>query len=227
MRFRPTRTPRAKLKPESQTPGIHAREPHALLPLPFDPKKLRDISERMIVSHHENNYAGAVKNLNKVTEQIAALPADAPGFLVGGLRERELVFRNSAVLHEHYFANLGGDGRIGGGVEKAIATSWTSAARFESEFRATAQSLAGGSGWVVLALDLRSRSLGIWWSGNHSQSTAATCPLLVLDMYEHAFAIDYGAAAAKYVDAFFANANWEAVDHRLENALRASQALTQ
>lgn len=208
-----------------QTLQAAARKPHEIVPLPFDPKKLSGISERMVVSHHENNYSGAVRNLNKLREQLGGLPGDAPGFLVAGLKERELAFRNSAVLHEHYFGNLGGDGRRAGSIDAAIITSWGSAASWEAEFRATALSLAGGSGWVLLALDLPSRQLGTYWSGNHTQGPAAAVPLLVLDMYEHAFHIDYGAAAAKYVDAFFANVNWAVIEQRFERGLRAAGEL--
>src|SRR5262245_9436926 len=72
---------------------------HPIVPLPFDPKKLKGLSERLIVSHHDNNYAGAVKNLIKVEEELARVNKDTPGFIVGGLRERELTFTNSAILH--------------------------------------------------------------------------------------------------------------------------------
>src|SRR5262249_23133933 len=72
---------------------------HPIQPLPFDPAKLKGLSERLVRSHHENNYGGAVKNLNKVEEELARLNKDTPGFLVGGLKESELNFNNSMVLH--------------------------------------------------------------------------------------------------------------------------------
>src|SRR5258708_4474845 len=84
---------------------------HAIQPLPFDPKKLSGLSEKMIVSHHDNNYAGAVKNLNKVEETLAQVGPDTPGFTVSGLEAAKLKFTNSMILHEMYFANLGGDGQ--------------------------------------------------------------------------------------------------------------------
>src|SRR5688572_1550800 len=80
---------------------------HAIVPLPFDPKKLEGLSERLIVSHHENNYSGAVKNLNKVEIELARMNKETPAFVLGAVRERELMFRNSAALHELYFGNLG------------------------------------------------------------------------------------------------------------------------
>jgi len=199
--------------------------PHNILPLPYAPDALEGISSRMIASHHDNNYAAAVKGLNQVREQIAALPPDAPPFLVAGLRERELTFHNSAFLHEHYFDNLGGNGRRGADVEKALAGAWGGAAAWEAEFRALAASLAGGSGWVVLGFDLRSRALRHYGSGHHTQTPAGAAPLLVLDMYEHAYQMDYGAAAAQYVDAFFRNVTWERVEQRLQRAREAAAAL--
>src|SRR6202023_1474605 len=83
---------------------------HLPKPLPFDPKKLTGISEKLIVSHHDNNYAGAVKNLNKVEEALAQVTPDTPGFTISGLEAAKLKFTNSMILHEMYFANLGGDG---------------------------------------------------------------------------------------------------------------------
>src|SRR5262249_35486883 len=123
---------------------------HDVKPLPFDPTRLTGLTERLLVSHHDNNYAGAVRNLNKAEAELANVTKDTPAFLVSGLKERELTFRNSAALHEHYFGNLGGNGKAGGAIGEAIATAWGTAGRFEEQFRATAMSLAGGSGWVVL-----------------------------------------------------------------------------
>src|SRR5262245_38269047 len=73
---------------------------HRLKPLPFDARKLNGLSERLIVSHHENNYGGAIKNLNKVEEELARVAADTPTFVVGGLKEKELTFTNSVILHD-------------------------------------------------------------------------------------------------------------------------------
>jgi len=202
-----------------------APHPHELVPLPFDPKKLPGLSERLLVSHHDNNYAGALKNLAKVEEQLATVTKDTPGFVVGGLKERELTFTNSVILHELYFANLGGDGKASGSVRQALADAFGSFGRFEELFRATGMSLAGGSGWTILDYSFPTDQLRIYWSGNHTQSVAFGAPLLVLDMYEHAYAIDYGAAAAKYVDAFIANVQWDAVSRRYERARKAAQAM--
>ena len=198
---------------------------HPIAPLPFDPGKLKGLSEKLLRSHHENNYGGAVKNLNKVEEELARITKDTPAFLVGGLKERELVFNNSMVLHELYFANLGGDGKPGGTIQSALSLAFGSVARWEELFRLTGMSLAGGSGWVLLDYNFQSRQLRTHWSGNHSQSAASSQPLLVMDMYEHSYQMDYGAAAAKYIDAFFQNVQWDEVQRRLERAEKAAAAL--
>lgn len=198
---------------------------HAPIPLPFDPTKLPGLSERLLVSHHDNNYAGAVKNLNAVEVELARVTQETPGYLVAALRERELSFTNSVILHEHYFANLGGDGRPAGAVKDALAASFGGFPRFEEQFRATGLSQGGGSGWTILDLDFSTGDLRIYGAANHTQSLAFGAPLLVLDMYEHAYALDYGAAAAKYVDAFFANVAWSEVERRHARASTAWRAL--
>lgn len=198
---------------------------HVPVPLPFDPKKLSGLSERLLVSHHDNNYAGAVNNLNKVEAELARVTKDTPAFVVGGLKERELTFTNSLILHELYFGNLGGNGKAGGAVRQAIVERYGSYDRWESEFRASGMSLAGGSGWVILASNFQTGELRTYWSGHHTQAVAFGAPLLVMDMYEHAYQMDYGAAAAKYIDAFFANVHWEEVDQRLARARAAAAAL--
>ena len=214
----------AHATPATALAGV-ARGKHPAQPLPFDPKKLHGLSERLLVSHHDNNYAGAVKNLNKVEEELARTGKDTPGFLLGGLKERELTYANSMILHEHYFGNLGGTGKATGAIEKALAARSGGLGRWEESFRATAMSLAGGSGWVVLDFNFHSGDLRTYWAGNHTQSIAFGQPLLVLDMFEHAYHLDFGAAAAKYVDAFFANAQWDEVNRRYERALRAHRAM--
>ncbi|HEX4338825.1 MAG TPA: Fe-Mn family superoxide dismutase [Polyangiaceae bacterium] len=196
---------------------------HTVVPLPFKPTALNGISEKMIVSHHDNNYAGAVKNLNKVEQELSRITADTPLFVVAGLRQSELTFRNSKTLHEAYFGNLGGDGKRSGTIEKALSESYGTSAHWEEHFRATGSGLGGGSGWVILGLELDTDALRTSWSGNHTQVLASSVPLLVMDMYEHAYQMDFGAAASKYIDTFFANVRWDEVNHRYERALAAAK----
>ena len=223
--------------PPAQPPPPHPSTPtpapaagvapgaHPVRDLPFSPGKLTGISAAMITSHHDNNYAGAVKNLNKVELALGKIDKDTPGFEVASLRERELTYTNSMILHEHYFGNLGGDGKLAGAIDKRLAAQFGTTARWEELFRASALSLGGGSGWVILDANYATGDLRIYATGGHSQSVAFGQPLLVLDMFEHAYAIDFGAAHAKYVDAFFANVKWAEVDRRLARADRALTAL--
>ncbi len=85
----------------------------AIIPLPFDAAKLRGLSERLLQSHHQNNYSGAVKRLHAIRAELAGLDwTSAPGFRVNGLKREELIAANSMGLHELYFASLGGDGKL-------------------------------------------------------------------------------------------------------------------
>lgn len=195
---------------------------HTLAPLPFSASSLNGLSERLIASHHENNYGGAVRNLNRVELELSQVNADTPPLVVAALRERELTFRNSKTLHEAYFANLGGDGRRSGAIEAALGNAYGSTARWEQHMRLTAMGLGGGSGWAILALELDTGALRTIASGHHTQALATSLPLLVMDMYEHSYQMDFGAGAARYIDAFFANVNWDEVNRRLELAERLS-----
>lgn len=186
-------------------------------PLPFNPAKLQGISEKLIVSHHDKNYAGAVKRLGTIEEKIAQLPADAAPFQMGSLKREALIATNSMILHEYYFENLGGDGKIGGETKNAITKQFGSVEAWEHDFKLTGQSLSGGSGWVILAYSPRDKKLLNVWSSDHQVSLAAGVPILVMDMYEHAYQMDYGANANSYIDAFFSNIDWQRVDNRTNN----------
>ena len=196
---------------------------HQPKPLPFDPAKLTGLSEKLIRSHWENNYQGSVKNLNIVETRLAAAMADKdlPPVIYGGLKREELHRTGSIILHELYFEQFGGDGVAKGSIREALAHSYGSFEAWEAEFRRTALALAGGSGWCILTWNHYTKSLHNYWAWDHTNGPVTGTPLLVLDMYEHAFAIDYGSAAAKYVDAFMHNVDWAVVDARYRAANRA------
>ncbi len=198
-----------------------AHEPKAL---PFDPAKLPGLSERLIRSHWENNYCGAVKALNAVERRLATMLEDAelPPYVYGDLKREELLRTGSVRLHELYFGNLGGDGRAGAAMEHLLARAFGSFSRWEAEFRRTANALAGGSGWAILAY--ANGELHNYWAWDHTSGAPGSHPLLVLDMYEHAYHLDYGAAAARYVDAFMQNVEWEVVSRRLVEAAAPERA---
>jgi len=190
--------------------------------MPFDPKSITGMSEKVLVSHYENNYVGAVKRLNAIGAQLAELDfAKAPNFVINGLKREELVASNSMILHELYFANLGGDGKASGTITGLINTHYGSSAVWEQDFRLTGMSLGGGSGWVILNYNYRDNTVHNYWAWDHTHSLAWGVPLLVMDMYEHAYAMDYGANARGYIDAFFQNINWDDVNRRAETARRS------
>lgn len=195
---------------------------HQSKPLPFDPAKLKGISEKLIRSHHENNYSGAVKALNAVEQRLDAMmkDKDLPAYVYGDLKREELVRTGSVILHEYYFANLGGDGKPGGAVLDLIKQWFGSYEQWEAEFKRTANALGGGSGWAILAYNSHTAEVHNYWAWDHMHNAPMSRPLLALDMYEHAYHMDYGAAAAKYIDAFMQNVKWEEVNRRAEEALR-------
>ncbi len=199
------------------------RGTHQPRPLPFDPGKLKGLSEKLIRSHWENNYGGALKALNTIEQRLATMlkQNDLPPYVYGDLKREELIRSGSVVLHELYFANLGGDPKPGGKVLDLIKQWFGSYEQWEDEFKKTANALAGGSGWVVFAHNAHTGELHNYWAWDHMHNVPMGHPLLVLDMYEHAYHMDYGAAAAKYVDAFFQNINWEEVNRRAEALSRS------
>jgi len=190
-------------------------------PLAFDPGRLHGLSERLIASHHANNYTGAVKRLDAIRAQLSALEfGSAPGFQLNGLKREELVATNSMLLHELYFASLGGDGRtMVPAMSLALEANFASVERWRAEFVAMGKALGGGSGWVLLTFLPRDGTLLNQWAADHTDAIAGGVPILALDMYEHAYHIDFGAAAGDYVDAFMRNVDWGQVYARYQSAV--------
>ena len=193
-------------------------------PLGFAAAALNGLSERLIASHHANNYTGAVKRLNAIRAQLATLDfSAAPGFQLNGLKREELVATNSMLLHELYFGSLGGDGRtMVPAMTLALEANFGSVERWRSELVAMGKALAGGSGWVLLSFLPRDGSLVNQWAADHTDAVAGGIPILALDMYEHAFHMDYGAAAGSYVDAFMGNIDWAQVYERYQAAVHGA-----
>jgi Fe-Mn family superoxide dismutase len=187
-------------------PGAFAPQPQAL---PFDPKGVAGLSEKLLVSHHDNNYVGAVKRIAAIRGEIGKLDmATAPGFLINGLKREELIAWNSMVLHEVYFAGLGAAAAPSAPLAQAVERDFGSHDRWAGEFSAMGKALGGGSGWVILAYSPHDKRLVNTWASDHTQTLAGGTPLLVLDMYEHAYHMDYGAKAAAYVDAVMKVLSW-------------------
>ncbi|EIU4788365.1 Fe-Mn family superoxide dismutase [Pseudomonas aeruginosa] len=194
-----------------------------LRPLTIDPAALNGLSEKLIVSHHANNYTGAVKRLNAIRQQLSQLDwPSTPVFTINGLKREELIAANSAWLHELYFDSLGGDGVLpDAGLTVALARDFGSVERWRAEFTALAKAMGGGSGWALLSWSSREARLITHWAADHTHLLAGATPVLALDMYEHAYHMDFGAKAAAYVDAFMQNIRWDAVMRRFSAALEA------
>lgn len=192
--------------------------------LPFDPGALQGFSEKLLRSHHQNNYAGAVKRLNAIRAQLRAREAGAlSGFELNGIKREELIATNSMLLHELYFESLTPTPQpMVPAMELALCASFDSVERWRSEFIAMGKALGGGSGWVLLSFQPREGRLVNQWAADHTQGIAGGIPLLALDMYEHAYHLDYGAAAGAYVDAFMQNIDWAQVYERYQAAVTGS-----
>lgn len=191
--------------------------------LPFDPGSLDGLSERLLRSHHQNNYGGAVKRLNAIRARLRnAAPGALPGFELNGLKREELMAANSMLLHELYFDSLGAaDQEMVPAMALALAGSFGSVERWREEFVAMGKALGGGSGWVLLSFQPREGTLVNQWGADHTHALAGGVPLLALDMYEHAYHLDHGAAAGAYVDAFMAHIAWDKVYARYQQAVHA------
>jgi superoxide dismutase, Fe-Mn family len=184
--------------------------PYAIKPLGCDRARVKGMSERLIVSHYENNYCGAVKRLNLIEERLAELDyANTAGFLLNGLKREQLIAMNSMILHELFFDGLGDQNEPGAGLRAAIARDFGSYERWLAEFTALGKALAGGSGWVLLSWSPRDGKLVNQWASDHCHTIAGGTPIVALDMYEHSYHIDFGAKAGSYVDAFIGALRWD------------------
>ena len=183
------------------------------------PWTLSYLSVPLIESHYENNYGGALRRLNAITEQLESLDfAKTPAHVLNGLKREELVALNSTLLHELYFASMGGDGQATAGMKEILARDFGSFDRWRAEFQAMGYALGGGSGWVLLTYIPRDGRLINQYAAEHSQAVASGVPILALDMYEHAYHMDFGANARAYVDTYMRNLDWPALERRYEDA---------
>lgn len=192
--------------------------PEVLTPrtLKFDPKSLDGLSEKMITSHHANNYTGAVKRSLLIEESIAKLTPASNPYEYGSLKREHMVALNSMILHEYYFDTLGASGTMSEALRNALIQSFGSAANWENEFKKSALSLGGGSGWVLLVYNERLKRVENVWAWDHMHGLWDSHILIALDMYEHSYQMDFGANAKGYVEAFFKNINWNTVNERFK-----------
>jgi superoxide dismutase, Fe-Mn family len=209
--------------PQFATPGTVLVRPFLL-----KPQWMHGLSERLLVSHYENNYGGALRRLNAIRARLAALDwVQTPSFEINGLKREELMAAGSVILHEIYFESLGGHGdspptglaEPSADLAEALTRAFGSVTAWRTEFTAMARALAGGSGWAILAWSDRMDRLVNQWAADHAHGLAGATPILALDMYEHAYHLDFGARAAAYVDQIMANLHWERIGARYRLAI--------
>src|SRR5262245_41261527 len=194
---------------------------YQLTPIHCRPWTLSYLSIKLIESHYENDYGSALRRLNAITEQLEKLDwANTPSYVINGLKRDELAALNSKLLHELYFASMGGNGQPTEEMSAVLARDFGSVLQWKDEFVAMGNALAGGAGWVVLVYLPSDRRLVNQYATEHSQAVAGGVPILALDMYEHAYHMDYGANARAYVDTFMRNIDWKALYARYEDAAK-------
>ena len=171
-----------------------------------------------LLNNHFTLYQGYVTNSNKLLDILAAMlkegKAGTPEY--AELKRRMGFEFNGMRLHEYYFENLGGKQAVdkSGKLGKKLADDFGSYEDWEKDFRATAG--MRGIGWTILYKDSVSGRLMNQWINEHETGHLAGCtPVLVIDVFEHAFMIDYGLKRPDYIEAFFKNINWNAVETRL------------
>jgi Fe-Mn family superoxide dismutase len=200
----------------------------AVRPFLLKPQRMNGLSERLLVSHYENNYGGALRRLNAIRARLAAVDwGHMPVFEINGLKREELIAAGSVILHEIYFDSLGGDGDNAptglaeptAGLAQALERDFGSVMAWRAEFTAMAKALAGGSGWAILSWSERLGRLVNQWAADHAHALPGATPILALDMYEHAYHLEFGARAAAYVDQVMANLNWERIGARYRLAI--------
>jgi Fe-Mn family superoxide dismutase len=188
---------------------------YELKPLSCNPAAITGMSEKIILSHYENNYGGAVKRLNAIEAQAAELDWSAvQGFAINGLKREQMIAMNSMLLHEVFFDSLGAS-QASAALAARLDADFGGFERWALQFAAMGKALGGGSGWVLLAWNARDGRLVNTWAADHSGNVAGAAPLLALDMYEHSYHMDFGAKAGAYVDAYMNNLNLAAASKTL------------
>ena len=173
-----------------------------------------------LLKNHFVLYQGYINNVNKLDATLKAMAKDEK---LGTPEFAELNRRfgwefNGMRLHEYYFENLsknGGKIDENSELSKKLINEWGSYGAWEKDFKSIG--LMRGIGWVILYYDeKRDRLFNVWINEHDVGHLSGAVPLLVMDVFEHAFITDYGLKRADYIEAFFKNINWEAADKRMK-----------
>lgn len=173
----------------------------------------------VLLKNHFTLYNGYVINTNKLLEILNAMLKDGK---TGTPEYAEIKRRlgwefNGMRLHEYYFENLGGNGVLphDGKLAKLINENFGNFDNWLKDFKATG--ILRGIGWVILYYDTLTRKLINFWINEHDMGHPSGCaPILIMDVFEHAFMFDYGLKKAEYIEAFFKNINWQEAEKRLK-----------
>ena len=187
--------------------------------LPF--QELKGISQKTIENHYGKLYQGYVKKWQEIQEKLNSVDLSSANATFSELRELKLeegFVADAVLLHEAYFDILGGDGVPKGEILERISQDFGSFENWQKEFKALA---LAARGWVVLAFDFNDGKLHNYIADFHNQGGIwGTSPTLVLDVYEHAYFIDYGADRKSYLEAFFHNLNWEFINKKFGKTVK-------
>ena len=181
--------------------------------LPF--KELRGISQKTMEIHWGKLYQGYVKKWLEIQEKLRTVDKSLANATFSEFRElklEETFAANAIILHEAYFDVLGGEGKPEGEIIKAIEKDFESFEKWQKEFKDLGLSARG---WVILVFDFNDGKLRNYLVDAHNlQGIWGASPILVLDMYEHAYFIDFGSDKKLYLEAFFQNLNWSTANKK-------------
>lgn len=198
----------------------------------YEPKPLSfsgapaGISEKTLVTHHDKLYVGYVNKKNEIEEKLAPLQqggdvisANQSYSELRALKDGETFAANGVYLHEWYFDVLRGDGAPVGTLANALAALHGSMENFLKYFAGCGMAARG---WAVLAFDTHDKQLKVFTCDSHNHGGVwGALPLIVLDVYEHAYFMDYGSDRAAYIKAFLAQINWSTAEVSYVTATRA------
>ncbi len=184
---------------------------HKVELLKFNPGSLKGISEKQITLHHDKHYASYVEGKNKIEQELAKGNFEH----IRELKKNESHNASGMVLHEIYFNHLGGKGgEPVGALMKKIKEDFGSYENWKKEFLACA---GAARGWVLLCYDWKDDKLHNYAVDFHDEGAVwSASPILAMDLWEHAYYLDYGPDKGKYVEAFFNNLNWKTVEGSFE-----------
>lgn len=191
-------------------------------------KPLTGISEKTLQIHQDTLYQGYVKKVNEISQKLNEFCMNQANFdapnqsysHIRGLKEGETFARNGVYLHEWYFSVLGGSGEPTGTLVDALVEKMGSLENFYGYFKACGMVARG---WAVLCWDMRAQAVKVYTADAHNQGGVWGCiPLIVLDVYEHAYFMDYGANRGAYIDDFFKNLDWSVANEYYEKARKCT-----